>query len=70
MPVIRQYQVSKVALSPGQFLSNYRKYGKNLPEYWRIKRENFIKRHVAQYKLNPTLRRRLALLVWAFDVEQ
>jgi hypothetical protein len=70
MPLIKKYQVSKVALSQGQFLENYRKYSRNLPEFWNKKRDNFIKRHMAQYKINPTLRRRLSLIVWAFDPEK
>lgn len=59
-------KVSVVARSKGQFLDQYRKYGKNLPDNWKTKRENFIKRHLAQYQIKPTTRRWLALLAWGY----
>jgi hypothetical protein len=69
MPLIEKEKVSIIARGKDQFLSNYRKYGQNnLPDNWKIKRENFIKRHLVSYKKNPTLRRKLALLVWAYEV--
>jgi hypothetical protein len=68
IPIIEQYKVSEVARSKGQFLDQYKKYGVNLPQEWKLKRENFIKRHLVQYKKNPTLRRKLALLTWAYKV--
>jgi len=67
LPEMERLGVSKVARSKGQFLEQYRKYGVNLPLAWKIKRENFIKRHLAQYVKNPTVRRRLALIAWAFS---
>lgn len=67
LPLARKLGVSQRARSEGQFLSQYRRYGEKLPLYWKVKRENFIKRHLAQYKMNPTLRRRLALNVWAYE---
>jgi len=66
MPLIIAQKVSEVARSKGQFLDQYKKYGSNLPEEWMIKRENFIKRHLAQYEKNPTLRRQLALIAWGY----
>jgi len=66
MPEIIKLNVSTVARSPNQFLSQYKRYGTNLPYKWAVKRENFIKRHLAQYKENPTLRRKLALITWAY----
>ena len=33
---------------------------------WNEKRHNFIQRHLAQYKKNPTHRRYLALIMWAY----
>lgn len=66
MPLIIAQKVSEVARSKGQFLDQYKKYGTNLPDNWLVKRENFIKRHMAQYKKNPTLRRQLALIAWAY----
>jgi len=68
IPEMERLGVSVVARSKNQFLDQYRKYGKNLPEYWMTKRKNFIKRHLIQYKLNPTYRRKLALLAWAYQV--
>ena len=66
IPLMEQYKVSEVARSKGQFLDQYKKYGTNLPDDWKIKRENFIKRHMVQYEKNPTLRRQLALMAWAY----
>lgn len=70
MPLVRKYKVSERARSPNQFLSQYRRYGSRLPEYWSMKRNAFIARHLVQYKMNPTIRRRLALIVWGFDPEK
>lgn len=70
--------VSEVARSKRGFLYNFFKYGKNMLEKpsitpsgsegipWWKKRENFIKRHLVQYKKNKTLRRKLALIAWAY----
>jgi hypothetical protein len=69
LPLIRSLKVSKVARSPNQFLDIYKRHGSQLPKRWEIKRENFIKRHYVQYMHNPTVRRRLALITWAFDPE-
>jgi hypothetical protein len=68
IPEIEFLKVSKVARSPGQFLEQYKIHGKDLPEHWLIKREGFIKRMLRPYKLNPTRRRKLALLCWAYKV--
>lgn len=69
MPLIKELKVSKRARSPNQFLSVYKQHGVQLPIQWALKRENFIKRHYVQYMNNPTIRRRLALIAWAFDPE-
>lgn len=69
MPLIKELNVSKRARSPNQFLSVYKQHGVQLPDNWALKRENFIKRHYVQYMNNPTIRRRLALIAWAFDPE-
>jgi hypothetical protein len=66
-PQMEQENVSVVARSPRGFLTAYKKYGKALPQEWLTKRENFIKRHLAQYKKNPTYRRKLALMAWAYQ---
>jgi hypothetical protein len=66
LPMAEKEKVSIVARSPGGFLAAYRKYGRDLPQEWEVKRHNFIKRHLAQYRQNPTARRRLALIMWAY----
>lgn len=61
--------VSRIARSPRGFLTAYKRAGGNpgkLSEAWRVKRYGFIKRHLAQYRVNPTYRRKLALIAWAY----
>jgi hypothetical protein len=69
LPRIEAENVSIVARSKDQFLDQYKKYGTNLPQSWHIKRSNFINRHLKQYKKNPTNRRKLALITWAYMPE-
>lgn len=68
--------VSEVARAPGGFMHTYLRDGEKMLTRpvnrttgltWERKREAFIKRHLVQYKANPTLRRRLALIAWAYD---
>lgn len=76
---IREYEqeakelgVSEVARSSRGFLTAYKKAKGNpsrLSKEWRVRRNAFIARHLAQYKNNPTYRRRLALIMWAYDPE-
>jgi len=35
--------------------------------YWKKKRNAFIARHKASYDVHPTKRRRLALIMWAYE---
>jgi len=73
---VREYEaemksqgVSEVARSPRGFLTQYKRVkgdGARLNEHWRAKREAFIARHMAQYEKNPTRRRKLALIAWAY----
>ena len=66
--------VSGVARSKGGFMRVYEAAGsakamRRLPVgniTWGQKRDNFIKRHAAQYVKNPTRRRWLALVMWAY----
>ena len=60
--------VSKIARSKSGFLTAYKRYKtkNNMPEKWVKKRNGFIARHMAQYKKNPTYRRWLALVMWAY----
>lgn len=69
-PDMRRLGVSKVARSPRGFLTYYKKIGgipSKVNDYWSIRRAAFIARHMAQYEDNPTYRRRLALIAWAYD---
>jgi hypothetical protein len=70
--------VSEVARSPRGFMGEYKRAGsaakmrdRPVPGYpnqtWGDRRDNFIRRHLAQYRLKATPRRRLALLMWAFN---
>ena len=67
-PEAERLNVSERARSPGQFVSQYKRTKRltTLPEEWKLKRQNFIKRQYAQYKTNPTYRRYLALAMWAW----
>ena len=70
--------VSKVARGPRGFLTAFKRHGtaaatknKPVPGYpgqtWEARRNAFIGRHLAQYMTNPTPRRRLALIAWAYE---
>jgi hypothetical protein len=68
--------VSEVARARGGFTHTYLRDGEAMLNRvltpssgltWGKKRENFIKRHLVQYRANPTHRRRLALIAWAYD---
>ena len=72
--------VSEVARSPRGFLRQYREAGgrfSQLSPYWRNRRNNFVKRHLAQARANKEKlwdpkkgkysRRGLALVAWAYD---
>ena len=67
-PEMTRLKVSEVARSPRGFLTAYKRAGstKNLSDSWIIQREAFIARHLAQYNENPTYRRKLALIAWAY----
>ena len=74
----RRLGVSQVARSPRGFFRAYEAAGGSarvmnttrVPGYpnqtWGQRRANFIARHLAQYRRQPTERRRLALLMWAY----
>ncbi len=68
-PEMKKLSVSKVARSPRGFLTYYKKIGGDkgkVNDYWSKKRSGFIARHMAQYEDNPTYRRKLALIAWAY----
>lgn len=68
VPEMERLGVSEVARSARGFLSAYRAAGTGakLPAEWRQKRLAFIKRHLPQYKQNPTYRRWLSLIAWSY----
>ena len=67
-PEMVRLRVSVVARSPRGFLTAYKRVGRAvyMSEDWRSKRSAFLARHLAQYKKNPTYRRWLALVAWAY----
>jgi len=67
-PEMERLKVSEVARSPRGFLTAYKRAGSSssLSESWRKERDGFIARHLAQYNDNPTYRRQLALIAWAY----
>lgn len=67
IPLAEKLNVSEVARSKDGFLPRF--LNNQLDDQWLHTRENFIRRHLAQYRQNKTLRRRLALIMWAFDPE-
>jgi hypothetical protein len=71
-PDMKRLKVSEVARSPRGYLTQLKKVGSydKLSDDWKRKQRNFVKRHYAQYKKNPTPRRRLALIAWSFDPER
>lgn len=74
-----RYGVSEVARGANGFMREYEAAGtaasmrrRPLPygvvggQTWGQKRDNFVRRHMAQYERNPTHRRWLALIMWAY----
>ena len=75
IPEAKEKGVSKVARGRSGFMGVYKRVGssKNMDkesytetQTWGRRRNAFIKRHMAQYKKNPTRRRWLALAMWAY----
>ena len=67
IPLAEDLNVSEVARSKEGFLPRF--LNNQLDDQFLHTRENFIRRHLAQYKGNKTLRRRIALIMWAYDPE-
>lgn len=75
-PIAQEQGVSKVARSSRGFLRALEAHGQDdLPDWWKKRRQDFIKRHMAQVKKRneplmkngmPT-RRHLALIMWAYS---
>lgn len=68
VPEMEREGVSEVARSKRGFLTAYKKAGskKELSDWWIRRRNAFVARHLAQYRKNPTYRRKLALIAWAY----
>jgi len=75
IPEAKEKGVSKVARGRSGFMGVYKRAGssKNMAkkdyratQTWGQRRSAFIKRHMAQYRKNPTRRRWLALAMWAY----
>lgn len=66
-PEMRRLKVSEVARSPRGFLTAYKRHGRlRIGFAWIIKRRAFIARTLPQYRANPTYRRWLSLIAWAY----
>ena len=73
-------KVSKVSRGAGGFMRTYlddptlnpdamsKLFSQKHQSSWGQVRINFIKRHTAQYEKNPTRRRWLSLIMWAYRV--
>jgi hypothetical protein len=69
-------KVSEVARGKNGFLSQYKIYKtadamRNAPvpyqnQYWEQKRNAYLARSIPQYLSNPTYRRKLSLIAWAY----
>lgn len=69
VPIAKALGVSKVARSARGFVAAYRRAGgraERLSDYWVQRRRGFVARHLVQYNENPTPRRWLALMMWAY----
>jgi hypothetical protein len=60
-------KVSEVARSPNGFFYHYKKNkGKLEDSYWIKKRNAYLSRTLPQFRKNPTFRRALSLICWAY----
>ena len=77
-PDARRMGVSKVARSSGGFMREFERAGtvkamKNrlvpgsATQSWGERRDAFIARHLVSYRKRKTVRRRYALLMWAYN---
>lgn len=67
--IARKTNVSEVARSRTGFTTEYKRVGGDesyLSSEWINQRQGFIARHLPQYNENPTPRRWLALMMWAY----
>ncbi len=74
VPFMRALDVSETARSSRGFFAAWKRHGRDVwtrrdPKFgqlWSDRRDNFVARHLEQHKRNPTLRRFLALVAWAY----
>lgn len=64
VPMMDRLEVSKIARGSGGFLYSYLRG--NVSEDLMKKRESFITRTLPQWRNNPTIRRGLSLIAWAY----
>ena len=64
----RKHDVSPVARSTGQFIDQLKEAGdvSKLSDAWKKKRDLFLRRSVPAYEQNPTHRRWISLIMWAY----
>lgn len=69
-PIAELLNVSQIARGktnkPG-FVKVFYDHGENMPLHWLKKREGFIARTLASQKLNPSLKRKISLAMWAYE---
>lgn len=61
----KKWKVSEIARGPNGFMNAY-KTNIHLTIFWKKKRNSFIARTLAAYIKNPTKRRLLSLIFWAY----
>lgn len=72
-PDMVRLKVSEVARSPRGFLSEFKRVGGNpqrLSEFWIRRRNAFVARFLAMYRIKPTFRIFLALVAWAYKPDR
>jgi Rps23 Pro-64 3,4-dihydroxylase Tpa1-like proline 4-hydroxylase len=69
LPVAKQFKVSEMARSKGQFVDQFLA-GDHTIQFWIRKRNNYLSRSIPTYEKYPTWRRYLSLVVWAFNPEK
>ena len=65
-PEMKRLKVSEVARSPRGFLPNLKRNKGKMTEKWESKRNGFIARTLPSYRKKPSIRRKLALIAWAY----
>jgi hypothetical protein len=72
-PQIKSLNIDDIILSSEGFLAHYKEVdGKRnkVSETWKKKRRAYIRKHLPQYRKNPTLKLRLSLIGWAYNPDK